>query len=125
MLFWSFVAQFPQSFDIFNISKHGTTTSEHHDKETSFSLFRQFEVSWCYLPETNLVFISFFFQLIAFNGGTGSGSDTDWLLANIRQYGYYRVNYDANNWELISAQLMTDNTVGISSVNLLNACFIT
>jgi hypothetical protein len=34
-----------------------------------------------------------------------------WVVANVQQYGYYRVNYDATNWRALSKQLQTDHTV--------------
>ncbi|XP_063963335.1 aminopeptidase N-like [Lytechinus pictus] len=34
----------------------------------------------------------------------------DWFLVNIKQYGYYRVNYDDDNWARLSQQLMDDHT---------------
>ncbi|KAK7498964.1 hypothetical protein BaRGS_00009773, partial [Batillaria attramentaria] len=38
--------------------------------------------------------------------------DTDgWILANIQQYGYYRVNYDPQNWNALIKQLIKDHTV--------------
>ncbi|XP_022104262.1 aminopeptidase N-like isoform X2 [Acanthaster planci] len=40
-----------------------------------------------------------------------SYNDNDWYLVNIKQYGYYRVNYDLENWERLSEQLMADHTV--------------
>lgn len=35
----------------------------------------------------------------------------DWLVVNINQTGFYRVNYDYNNWELLTKQLLNDHTV--------------
>ncbi|XP_051547222.1 thyrotropin-releasing hormone-degrading ectoenzyme-like [Myxocyprinus asiaticus] len=34
-----------------------------------------------------------------------------WLLGNINQTGYFRVNYDLNNWRLLIQQLMTNPTI--------------
>ena len=39
-----------------------------------------------------------------------------WVIFNRAQTGYYRVNYDQNNWELIIAQLKKDHRV-ISNIN--------
>ncbi|XP_021377931.1 uncharacterized protein LOC110466016 isoform X1 [Mizuhopecten yessoensis] len=37
--------------------------------------------------------------------------DNGWVLANVMQYGYYRVNYDTQNWRSLIEQLKTDHTV--------------
>ncbi|KTG03874.1 hypothetical protein cypCar_00044651 [Cyprinus carpio] len=34
-----------------------------------------------------------------------------WLLGNINQTGYFRVNYDLHNWRLLIQQLMTNPTI--------------
>lgn len=39
-----------------------------------------------------------------------------WLIVNVQECGFYKVNYDANNWKLISEQLKKDHTV-IHSLN--------
>ncbi|XP_013400083.2 putative aminopeptidase-2 [Lingula anatina] len=36
---------------------------------------------------------------------------SDWVVANIQQYGYYRVNYNKKNWENIIRQLSTDHNM--------------
>ncbi|XP_002741617.2 aminopeptidase N-like [Saccoglossus kowalevskii] len=35
--------------------------------------------------------------------------DDDWILGNINQLGFFRVNYDADNWEKLIAQLIEDH----------------
>ncbi|XP_041463117.1 aminopeptidase Ey-like [Lytechinus variegatus] len=37
----------------------------------------------------------------------GSSAD-EWLLVNINAYGYYRVNYDEHNWQLLISQLLSN-----------------
>jgi aminopeptidase N len=43
--------------------------------------------------------------------------EPDWLIFNKQQFGYYRVNYDLKNWELISRQL---NSPGFHNIHVLN-----
>lgn len=38
------------------------------------------------------------------------GAD-DWYLANIQQFGFFRVNYDDENWARLSQQLVLDHEV--------------
>lgn len=38
-------------------------------------------------------------------------SNDSWIIANILASGYYRVNYDQKNWELLEAQLKNDHEV--------------
>lgn len=44
------------------------------------------------------------------------GGSSDWILANLNMTGYYRVNYDQENWKRIIQQLRKDHTV-ISVIN--------
>ncbi|XP_077979572.1 aminopeptidase N-like [Glandiceps talaboti] len=37
--------------------------------------------------------------------------DNDWVLFNIDKWGFYRVNYDDDNWQKLATQLKTDHTV--------------
>ncbi|KAG0730404.1 Aminopeptidase Ey [Chionoecetes opilio] len=39
-----------------------------------------------------------------------------WVIFNLQQTGYYRVNYDPNNWNLLIQQLLNDHTA-IATVN--------
>ena len=41
-----------------------------------------------------------------------SGLDENaWILANVKHAGFYRVNYDLNNWNLLIEQLNNDHTL--------------
>lgn len=41
---------------------------------------------------------------------TGLPEESQWVVLNIQQTGYYRVNYNNNNWHLLIAQLETGHT---------------
>lgn len=36
---------------------------------------------------------------------------SDWIIGNVRQYGYYRVTYSDENWNKLINQLNEDHTV--------------
>lgn len=38
-------------------------------------------------------------------------SQDDWVLGNIQQYGFYRVNYEDSNWRALIQQLKTNHKV--------------
>ncbi|KAI4903568.1 hypothetical protein NFI96_032913 [Prochilodus magdalenae] len=38
-------------------------------------------------------------------------TDTDWVLANLGVSGFYRVNYDSQNWQRLLSQLSSDHSV--------------
>lgn len=41
----------------------------------------------------------------------GTMGDNTWVLVNQQAGNYYRVNYDKQNWDLLSQQLMRNHTV--------------
>ena len=43
-------------------------------------------------------------------------SNSEWIIGNIKHSGFYRVNYDQENWKLLIAQL-ENNFSGINEVN--------
>lgn len=45
-------------------------------------------------------------------------SQSDWYIVNIQQFGYFRVNYEAQNWQALINQLNTDHKVRASKVLL-------
>ncbi|XP_052097491.1 aminopeptidase N-like isoform X1 [Mytilus californianus] len=42
---------------------------------------------------------------------SGNISGNDWFIGNIKQYGFYRVNYPKDNWEKLIDQLKMDHTM--------------
>ncbi|XP_024886909.1 thyrotropin-releasing hormone-degrading ectoenzyme-like [Temnothorax curvispinosus] len=44
-------------------------------------------------------------------------SKDDWIILNLQQIGYYRVNYDAENWRRIACYLNSENYKNIHVVN--------
>ena len=40
-----------------------------------------------------------------------SVQEESWIMANIQGTGYFRVNYDERNWQLLSGQLLSDHQV--------------
>lgn len=47
----------------------------------------------------------------------GTFGTEDWILGNVQQYGYYRVNYDRGNWLKLVQQLKTEHKVNSSNQN--------
>ena len=37
-------------------------------------------------------------------------ASSEWVIFNVQETGYYRVNYDHNNWKLLTNQLKADHT---------------
>lgn len=54
----------------------------------------------------------------------GHVGEKTWLLGNINQTGYFRVNYDLHNWRLLIQQLMINPTVCSYLITLLLLYFI-
>lgn len=52
-------------------------------------------------------------------------TENEWLIANLQEIGYYRVNYDERNWNLIIDQLIEDPSVidEINRVQILDDLF--
>ena len=53
-----------------------------------------------------------FFTFLSFYvGEIEVGEDVNWIKANFKQTGYYRVNYDEGNWKALIDQLNYNHTV--------------
>lgn len=48
--------------------------------------------------------------------------ENTWLLGNINQTGYFRVNYDLQNWKLLIQQLHNNPQVKLSISSLVSVC---
>ena len=48
---------------------------------------------------------------------TTNSGEKDWVIFNVNQIGYYRVNYDDDNWKLLSDYLNTKDYKNISALN--------
>jgi len=46
-----------------------------------------------------------------------NASREDWIIANVKHSGFYRVNYDAHNWKLLVNQLNSDRFEMIDVIN--------
>ena len=44
-----------------------------------------------------------------------AGNANDWYIFNLQQSGFYRVNYDTENWNNLINQLNTDHTVSFDT----------
>ena len=49
-----------------------------------------------------------------------------WIIANIRSTGYYRVNYDLKNWQLLQQRLKSDHRIidPINRAQLIDDAFV-
>ncbi|XP_074649111.1 aminopeptidase N-like [Tubulanus polymorphus] len=46
---------------------------------------------------------------ITLNGNDGYPPSDSWIVANVKQMAYIRVNYDQDNWKMLAAQLKSDH----------------
>lgn len=94
--------------------------------------YNTFSVPINYATATNPDFLQVNLQLllttreaVIFQGNaTKSWSDGDWIVLNLRQYGYYATNYDNLGWDLIIAALLNNiDSIDFESRSLFFADF--
>ncbi|XP_055343557.1 aminopeptidase Ey-like [Paramacrobiotus metropolitanus] len=67
------------------------------------------KVCWITQREGNLANACTGAQALELPPAGGAVANTDWLLANVHQHGFYRVNYDWDTWHRIFQQLETNH----------------
>ncbi|KAJ8311540.1 hypothetical protein KUTeg_010895, partial [Tegillarca granosa] len=60
--------------------------------------------------DANIVWLNRHTESLPIDTPNLSGSNT-WVIGNVKQYGYYRVNYDDRNWNALINQLKINHTV--------------
>ena len=56
-----------------------------------------------------------FYSIVLFLGTISNiEAGTQWVLGNVKQTFYYRVNYNQENWEALINVLLTDHTVNVN-----------
>ena len=53
----------------------------------------------------------FWFKFSDLQGSLYPSNQGEWILGNVHQYGFYRVNYDPANWKALMNQLKQQHTV--------------
>uniref|UniRef100_A0A1B0DKZ4 ERAP1-like C-terminal domain-containing protein n=1 Tax=Phlebotomus papatasi TaxID=29031 RepID=A0A1B0DKZ4_PHLPP len=56
-------------------------------------------------------------ELVLTGSGNHSWTSNDWVLFNVQQTGYYRVNYDTENWRLLATELHQGPPFKIDTLN--------
>jgi aminopeptidase N len=67
--------------------------------------------SCCFLKVTVFECVDVLLHIVLFKVTDKKLENVDWIIGNIQQYGFYRVNYDDDNWNALLRQLRTDHTV--------------
>lgn len=92
----------------------GSKSSQEPKWEIPISLTWKSEQNWD--PKTRLWMHQNDSDQITLSESMIPSSDSDWMLLNVNQVGYYRVNYDLQNWILLIEQLNNDHKQ-ISTIN--------
>ena len=60
------------------------------------------------------MFVLSFLKAVVSNNIPNPTNVDGWIMGNVNQEGYYRVNYDVTNWNALTKQLYNDNEVCFS-----------
>ncbi|XP_041082703.1 aminopeptidase N-like [Polyodon spathula] len=99
----------------------GTLTQKHFllDRDAEVTRSSQFNYTW-FVPvswmKSGILQDDFWLLNTSESNTTVKSNSTDWVLANINCSGYYRVNYDIENWNRLLQQLQ-DNFTKIPVIN--------
>ncbi|RXM91483.1 Aminopeptidase N [Acipenser ruthenus] len=99
----------------------GTLTQKHFllDPDAEVTRSSQFNYTW-FVPvswmKSGILQTDFWLLNTSETNTTVQSNSTDWVLANINCTGYYRVNYDTENWNRLLQQLQ-DNFTEIPVIN--------
>ncbi|XP_058855208.1 aminopeptidase N-like isoform X2 [Acipenser ruthenus] len=99
----------------------GTLTQKHFllDPDAEVTRSSQFNYTW-FVPvswmKSGILQTDFWLLNTSETNTTVQSNSTDWVLANINCTGYYRVNYDTENWDRLLQQLQ-DNFTEIPVIN--------
>lgn len=84
-------------------------------------------VSWATVTVRSVIkrlfHVAFFTAVFIETHRVGHMGAETWLLGNINQTGYFRVNYDLHNWRLLIQQLMSNPKVFLSSTSVSLSVF--
>ncbi|KAG8193545.1 hypothetical protein JTE90_003754, partial [Oedothorax gibbosus] len=111
---WTLQTGYPVVSVIRNYSAGTATVTQNRfllDSEAPADTESAWEVPFTYTDGLNPVWTPTTKMWLNKTNGSLSGLPSRWVVANVQEVGYYRVNYDHRNWRLLIQQLDTDHTI--------------